>query len=96
MILRLLVILLNLTIKKYILCYYININMSDFIENISKDVQRHITNIDEFNKNIITNIQNTNEEIINNILSSFSKLQIPFIGDHDFSNTGGVYNPYRE
>ena len=71
--------------------------MSEFIDNFTRDVQKHITNIDEFNKHIIINIQNTNEEIINNILTSFSKLQIPFITDHEFGNNSGrVYNPYRE
>jgi mevalonate kinase len=41
--------------------------MTDFLDNLVKDVQKHYTNIDNFNKDILNNIDKTNKELLTNL-----------------------------
>lgn len=78
--------------------------MSYLIDNISKDMQEHISNIDKFNKDIMNNINDFNNQLIkiiddtitqSPITASISNNKKKRYRKNSISG-GAIYNPYNE
>lgn len=70
--------------------------MSDLINTISKDIQKHCKNIDDFNKDLINavGLSKAHQELNDNLKKILDGIQKPFSSIS--SAKPGAYHPYKD
>ncbi len=81
--------------------------MSDILDNIIKDIQKHCKNVDDFNKDVLSKIDHTNKELVDFLWNVFNNKQKDKLLWNPFndnekdkkkkqSSKGGIFNPFDE